>query len=116
MRTEFKIENGRIDPVELAEHIECIGTHYRLITDGEPIDLTSPFISAMVFTSVDVYSILVAVDAVAFKECNWKYVLHKADLPPVLDGTDSRQMKITPSDRIAFKEFNSRYQKSQLTG
>ena len=58
MRTVFKIENGYIDPVNLAEKMEALGTLYRLITDGRSIDLTSPFISAMIFTSVDVHSLM----------------------------------------------------------
>jgi len=77
------IPKGRIHPVKLAEQIEQIGTHFRLITDGEPIDLTSPFISAMVFTSNDVHSIMVADDQTAFEAAQWKYVLHKAELTPV---------------------------------
>ncbi len=81
--TQNKIKTGSIDPVNLAEKIEALGTHYRLITDGEPIDLTSPFLAAMLFELDEAHSLMVAADAVAFKECDWKYVLHKAELSPV---------------------------------
>ncbi len=83
MRIVCKIENGSIDPVKLAEQIEQIGTRFRLITDGDPMDLTSPFIAAMLFTLDSSHSLVVAVDDNSFKECDWKYVLHKAELTPV---------------------------------
>ena len=77
------IQKGKIHPVKLAEQIEQIGTRFRLITDGDPMDLTSPFMAAMLFTLDSSHSLVVAVDDNAFKECDWKYVLHKAELTPV---------------------------------
>ena len=65
------------DPVELAGHIEQIGTHYELVMTNRNERTNSPLYAAMLFLIEGVKQLRIAADLVAMHNEQWKKVINK---------------------------------------
>lgn len=65
------------DPVELAGHIEQIGTHYELVMTNRTERTNSPLYASMLFQIEGVRQLRIAVDLNAMHNEQWKKIISK---------------------------------------